>query len=67
MSWNGWYAIKPNQTKPNQTKRISQTIFLSIRTYQPFLPAGLPNNIQCPHRAHVNKFLLVSQRWHVHA
>ena len=36
--------------------------WLSIRPYHP----SLPNYIQCPHRANVNKFLLVGQLKHVH-
>ena len=39
---------------------------LSIRFYHPSLSAGLPNYTQCPQRADVNNFLLVSQHWQVH-
>ena len=37
-----------------------------IRSYHSSPSAGLPTNIRCPHRADVNKFLLVFQHWHVH-
>ena len=41
------------------TTWISLTLFL-----YPSVLAGLPNYILCPHRANVNKFLLVNQHWH---
>ena len=48
------------------TAQISQSLPHSIRPYHPLLPAGLPNYILCPHRAEVNKFLLVGQPLQVH-
>ena len=30
LALNGWYVIKPNQTKPNQTKTFSRFFFLSF-------------------------------------
>ena len=38
----------------------------SLHPYHPSFPAGPPNYILCLHRADVNKFLLVSQHWHIH-
>ena len=35
-------------------------------TLSPFISVGLPNYILCRHRANVNKFLLVSQCWHIY-
>ena len=69
--------IKPNQSFDNfwtcliyhhhhqimSTARNSQT--LSLCSYH-LLRLDLPNYIQCPHRADVTKFLLVSQYWYVH-
>ena len=40
-------------------------ISLSLSLYRRSYPVGL-TNIQCPHRADVNKFLLVGQHWHVY-
>ena len=37
------------------------SIYLSIRLYRMLLHAGLPDNIQCPHRNDVDKFMLVGQ------
>ena len=47
------------------TTRISLILFLSILPYHRSLPTGLPNNIVCPFRAVVGKFLLVGQHRHV--
>ena len=45
---------------------LSLSIYLSICSYHPSLPAGLPDYILYPHRAVVDKFLLVDQYCHVH-
>ena len=44
--------------------RPSLFLSLSLRTYHPLLPAGLPNYILCHRRADVNKFLLIDPHWH---
>ena len=47
------------------TSSMYFSLSLAIHPYHPLLPAGLLNNIQCPYRAVVGKFLLVGQHWHV--
>ena len=37
---------------------------ISIHLYHPSLQASPPNYILCPHRAYVNKFLLLAKHWH---
>ena len=45
--------------------RISQTLSLAIRLYHSSLLVGLPDDILCPYRAVVDKFLLFCQHLHV--
>ena len=45
---------------------LTLSLSLSISPYHLLLLASLLNYTLCPHRANVNKFLLVSQHWHVH-
>ena len=62
-----WWAEK---NKPFSLHHIKQhgshCISLSTSPYHQSVTI-LPNYILCPYRANVNKFLLVSQHWHVHA
>ena len=50
---------------PFHHKQVFLSLSLSICHYHPSLPACLPNYIQCPHRADVNRFLQVGQHWHL--
>ena len=40
--------------------------FLSNHSYHPLLPAGPTNCIWCPHKADINKFLLVGLEYRIH-
>ena len=61
-----------SNSKRNITSSSSHTVStdfpdtLSTRPQHPSLPAGPPNYILCPHKALINQFLLLSQRWCVH-
>ena len=63
-AWNKLFWEDPEKDFASLNMIIHDT--LSIHPYYPSLPAGLPNYTLCPHRANVNKFLLVGQHWHVH-
>ena len=56
---------RPSALEVVLTAWISLTLSLSIRPYHPLLLAGSLNDVLYPHRSVVNKFLLVSQHWHI--